>query len=914
MASDTLDLLFRTGSFAELLRCMSVMEGRDLSAEQRLLAARALLHCGETERALALANQVHCANGQSGLKSRQELVLGLCAKRSGDLLAARHGMQNAIRLAREAGDIEQEAWSQLSLFRMLAEGEPEELLSAVFTETRELVTRAANPHLTAYLHDSVALLEAQTGRLTEALRHLETAMSILERYPNASIEQVIYTSRLCVACLQCDVESAAKFARKARTLSETTGGFGGEFTLDINEAHINLFSGRFSKAHTVLNRVLQQGRGFARLAALEDLSRLHLALNRLPDCAAVLDRIDQLKTDPSIANCYPARWAAVTRARLLIRRGEPQAALEFLGRECERARTLGDRPLTATLGFLEAVAAAHAGNQPLAAMKLFASSELGAAGFREYLGQYYEAFSNISATTSKPLSASLLARAIRLWRAEGNAVSLVDMQCQQGPSLDIRDITSHVSDHQEPTPVEVTDEVRERATLLLDAVSSAIDLWFDPRLACAEIMSLARIAGCRDHFKVTERRSPLGSPKKPDKQCGALVSLSGDLVSIDIACTADTNVAKNAAISSIVKIARGLDELGKARRHERNRRAIWPEDPASDESSMFISTEMLALAATARKVAPLTVPILITGETGTGKEILARVIHAASTRAKAAFLPFNCAAGPRDMIDAQLFGHRRGAFTGAVEHAPGVIRGAAGGTLFLDEIGEAPLDVQPKLLRFLESGEIHPVGEPHPLRADVRVIAATNVDLDAAVSSGRFREDLFYRLNIVRLHLPPLRARRVEIPVFAQHYLRKYARDFGKGDLRLAEETMEYLLLYKWPGNVRQLANEMRRMAALAETDAVLMPEHLSSDIAACRRTVPASERPLDANEVVVRLDQPLAAAFEHLERAMIPYALRRCEGRVEDTARMLGLSRKGLYLKRVRLGLEVPETETRSA
>jgi hydrogenase-4 transcriptional activator len=260
------------------------------------------------------------------------------------------------------------------------------------------------------------------------------------------------------------------------------------------------------------------------------------------------------------------------------------------------------------------------------------------------------------------------------------------------------------------------------------------------------------------------------------------------------------------------------------------------------------------------------------------------------------------------MIDAQLFGHRRGAFTGAVEHAPGVVRTAAGGTLFLDEIGEAPLDIQPKLLRFLESGEIHPVGEPQPSKVDVRVIAATNIDLDAAVSSGRFREDLFYRLNIVRLQLPPLRERRVEIPVFAQHYLRKHARELNKGDLRLAEETMEYLLLYRWPGNVRQLANEMRRLAALAEIDAVLMPEHLSPDIVASRRTVPASERMLDSNEVVVRLDQPVAAATEHLERAMLQYALTASGGRIEETARRLGLSRKGLYLKRLRFGLEPPE------
>src|SRR4030095_6210580 len=202
----------------------------------------------------------------------------------------------------------------------------------------------------------------------------------------------------------------------------------------------------------------------------------------------------------------------------------------------------------------------------------------------------------------------------------------------------------------------------------------------------------------------------------------------------------------------------------------------------------------------------------------TGKEVLARTIHAHSARAAATFLPFNCSGVPKDMLDSQLFGHRRGAVTGA----------ASGGTLFLDEIGETTLDVQPKLLRFLDSNEVHPIGEVHPVKADVRVIAATNVDLDAFVAQGRFREDLFYRLNIVRLHVPPLRDRRVEIPALANHYLQKHAHEYRKGHLRLAEETMEYLVLYRWPGNVRQLANEMRRMAALAQTDVVVTLEHLS--------------------------------------------------------------------------------------
>jgi hydrogenase-4 transcriptional activator len=307
-------------------------------------------------------------------------------------------------------------------------------------------------------------------------------------------------------------------------------------------------------------------------------------------------------------------------------------------------------------------------------------------------------------------------------------------------------------------------------------------------------------------------------------------------------------------------------------------------------------------------VATRDVTVLVRGETGTGKEFIAELLHAQSQRAKHPLVRFNCAALPAELADAELFGHARGAFTGAVAERLGFIAQADGGTLVLDEVGELPLDVQPKLLRFLEAGEVHPIGETQPARVDVRVIAATNADLDNLVRDGRFREDLFYRLSIVRLHVPPLRERRVEIPSLANHYLRKHAGEYRKGDLRLSEDTMEYLMLYKWPGNVRQLANEMRRLAALADTSAVLMPEHLTPEITASRRTVPASERTLDPTEVVVRLDQPMAAAVHHLEQVMVQYAMKKCDGRIEDTAKMLGLSRKGLYLKRQRFGIEPPE------
>jgi DNA-binding NtrC family response regulator len=216
-----------------------------------------------------------------------------------------------------------------------------------------------------------------------------------------------------------------------------------------------------------------------------------------------------------------------------------------------------------------------------------------------------------------------------------------------------------------------------------------------------------------------------------------------------------------------------------------------------------------------------------------------------------------------------------------------------------------PVEAQTRLLRVLQNGEYLPVGGRTPIRADVRIIAATHRDLRQLVRQGLFREDLFYRLNVVRLHVPPLRERREEIPPLVHHYLDKCSREAHKTGIRIADETMEYLILFRWPGNVRQLANEIRRMVALAESNAVLMPEHLSQEIAASRRTIPASDRYLAPTEFVVRMDQPMSAAMEHLERSMIQYALKLSGGRVEEASQRLGLSRKGLYLKRQRLTLQ---------
>jgi DNA-binding NtrC family response regulator len=433
------------------------------------------------------------------------------------------------------------------------------------------------------------------------------------------------------------------------------------------------------------------------------------------------------------------------------------------------------------------------------------------------------------------------------------------------------------------------------------------DLAHRPRLLGEEMLSAIDTLGCCPDARIVETEST-GIPEA--SMDTAVLPLGSDRArSLALVCKVPDEPVDAILLADVLRMGRAAVALERAREEERNRAALWPAPPVEEQAgALFLAEEMQTILATARRIGPTTVPVLITGETGTGKEVLARTIHAYSARASATFLPFNCNGVPKDMLDSQLFGHRKGSFTGATEHFPGVIRAAAGGTLFLDEIGEMTLEVQPKLLRFLESNEVHPIGEVQPVRADVRVLAATNADLDSIVAQGRFREDLFYRLNIVKLHLPPLRERRVEIPPLAHYYLQKHAQEYAKGNLRLSEETMEYLVLYRWPGNVRRLANEMRRLAALAEADAVLMPEHLSPEIAASRRTVPPSERALDPTEVVVRMDQPMSAATQHLECAMIQRAMRLTGGRLEEAASMLGLSRKGLYLKRSRYGLEPPE------
>lgn len=371
---------------------------------------------------------------------------------------------------------------------------------------------------------------------------------------------------------------------------------------------------------------------------------------------------------------------------------------------------------------------------------------------------------------------------------------------------------------------------------------------------------------------------------------------------VEVRLTARSQIETVAILNAVTLLLGTVRDLERAHAEREERLTLWPlEDLPPDGEQTIVMGRLSEVMTMARRVAATSIGVLITGESGTGKEILARAIHRYSPRADKPFVPFNCAAIPREMLESQLFGHRRGAFTGADRDNPGVIRAARDGTLLLDEIGELSPELQPKLLRFLESGEICPLGETHPQTVDVRIIAATNANLEELVQAGRFREDLFYRLNVIPLSIPPLRERRDEIPALVHHFVARATQEFGKSRLRLAEETMEHLVLYTWPGNIRQLNNELRRVVALADSGTTIRPSALSKEIV---RASPKASRANGAPEISVALTEKLQTALSRIEREMIKAALTSYDGKVDAAARALGISRKGLYLKRQRLGL----------
>ncbi len=315
------------------------------------------------------------------------------------------------------------------------------------------------------------------------------------------------------------------------------------------------------------------------------------------------------------------------------------------------------------------------------------------------------------------------------------------------------------------------------------------------------------------------------------------------------------------------------------------------------------SRAMRRLLEATSRVATRDVTVLVRGETGTGKEFVAELLHAQSARAKQPLIRFNCAALPAELADAELFGHVRGAFTGATNSRPGFFAQADGGTLILDEVGELPSAIQAKLLRVLQEGEIQPVGSGRIEKVDVRVVAATNRDLAAEAKAGTFREDLYYRLAVVELVVPPLRDRKDDIPALAEEFGRRYGERFGLGAITLEPALIDALARADWPGNVRQLENTIARLSALSAGGMIGI-----TDYEAASGTSPASSQdalPVADDDVTgARSGPSLKEQVEAFERGLVARALESTSGNQSEAARRLGVSRVTLIDKMKKYGI----------
>jgi two-component system, NtrC family, response regulator HupR/HoxA len=315
------------------------------------------------------------------------------------------------------------------------------------------------------------------------------------------------------------------------------------------------------------------------------------------------------------------------------------------------------------------------------------------------------------------------------------------------------------------------------------------------------------------------------------------------------------------------------------------------EKQAFPSNIIYGSPEMEGILRLLRRVTGTETTVLIQGETGTGKELVARFIHSESNRHDRIFIPVNCGAIPKDLVESEFFGHARGAFTGATHEKKGFFEMANGGTIFLDEIGEAPPELQVKLLRVIQEGEIMPVGYHQPKKVDVRIIASTNRDLKAEVSTKRFRQDLFFRINVFSVTIPPLRERKKDVLPLADFFLQRLSQKLNRKTGQFSPDTRDLLLSYSWPGNVRELQNEIERLVLLSEPEKEIGPDLLSDHIR--QRYRPS-----------LHSDGDLKSAVRDLEEDMIREALVQFHQNKSRTARALGISRQSLLQKLRRMGV----------
>jgi hydrogenase-4 transcriptional activator len=826
---------------------------------------------------------------------------------------------------------------------------------------REHISKAASAlhavgdrrHL-ALVHSLSSITLAQLGRYDEGMAALRHAERLAAAVRAEDVLATVCGNQANIMMLQHRYEQALALAERSVSLHEAHGSGHGLAVALATLGQICVRLGDLGRAEDALHRALDVRSPIqfheTTGAVFDTLAQIHLIRGRYDTASDFLGRASEAFGAYGRQTSQWYEWSVrVLGARLALRRSALDEAVSRVD-EILRAGAPPFDALQATLIAAEALIAAD--RLPEAELRLAAAADTldpkdAPAAWGEYLrlrgalhaktasgADAYHDFSQSAALLDllgEPYQAALSHLALGRLVAETGARSVAERHLEKalgiferlGAERDVADthvaqalLTSVGTGLYVMSPSDADDAIvrrivdaaalpnflgRETAAALLEATGADCAVIY-VELAGGDVRLVAT-AGCEDDAGRTLARSAVNGGAYGR---GAILvePLGRDVEGPRFGLVASARPIGHPVLRRLKMIA-AVARQGFALCAARDRPtavAGLAVDPPSLEPLLpgFLS----ASAAMARVVEQIQrlqgndLTVLITGESGTGKELVSRAIHVGSHRSAGTFLPYNCTTTGRDLADSQLFGHRRGSFTGAVADQPGLIRTASGGTLFLDEIGDLPLDVQPKLLRFLEQHEIMPIGETKPQRVDVRVIAATNADLEQRVAEGKFREDLYYRLSVIRIHVPPLRERREEIPHLSTFFLREAIERLGKPDIHLASETLDVFSQYWWPGNVRQLKNEIQRAVALSAPGGTIDPMHLSPDIGTTRLPASGSIR-------MSRSAPNLASAVEQVERELIQAALDRADGNISESARELGLTRRGLYLKIRRLGLD---------
>ena len=797
------------------------------------------------------------------------------------------------------------------------------------------IARAGQPTLTTLFHVFMAEQAAKKGSRDASIRHELAADTTLRDAPNPWLSGLLALHRSCAFYFDGDFTSAFTHARLALKQSDTSGHRRTRSLALANLAATYLALGQIGRANRCIEEATASVQRDEQLHSLFLESRAEITLSNgmIGECRALLDAADaEASALRQVRSEWYNRWTTATRIRLLLCEGRTHDALALAqsaaaNLEHDGAPTTQRIKLALVLSLIDAGHLDDGARELTDIMSSVAATSPRVAAQIEFLQAYLE---NVS-TSEHTHTTTRLERALQLQVGWGDGTDLLlatsryihissmprpvdgaSLASVQAPRAQMppRPIRTYVclddlarARPSRPSPpsaltsllwcaahgshsVEVLAEGIVESLVSLQSISRATLLVREPGHASVELLK----------FGHQWLPAPQGSVAK------ILVPIEHRHGCVyDLTLWSAASPTAQVECLRLVELVRRLMTTSKPAHH---RFAIT--SPSQDDSTnvfgVFSARIMQELFREARVAGRSRANVLITGESGTGKEVIARAIHGMSDAQAGRFVAFNCAAIPRELVESQLFGYRRGSYTGAVESFPGILRSSDGGTLFLDEIADLPLEIQPKLLRFLDRGEILPIGELSPHTVATRVIAATNADLENLVSSGRFRSDLFYRLAVIHLHVPPLRERRNDIMPLAYHLLEGACRSTGLGAVELSTEVQRALLAHDWPGNVRELANVVNRMVAFAGSTQLITTDMLPARLRQRRDDPPPAINSQMPGYLTVSLDHPLQDTLRKVEQAAIERALLHSHGSTTETAKRLGVSRKGLYLKRRRM------------